>query len=284
MRRVIVTADDFGLSSSANHAVIQAHQQGILTCASLMVNEAGFDEAVSLARANPRLGVGLHLTLVDGHSTLGPAEVPGLVSNDRQFAYSPVVAGCRYAVLRGLRPQLRAEIKAQVAKFRATGLPLDHVNSHHHIHAHPVIFKALVELASDLGITRIRLPCEPSAIINRLMVDGEGDRLKAGLRTRTKTIRRLDLLFHRVMARRARPILKRAAIRHNDYIFGLSHTGRVDEACLKQLIPLLPEGVSEIYSHPSLDRFRYELDALLSNSVRQLIKTHRIELIRFGDL
>ena len=77
-RWLIVNADDFGLNSSSNHAIIRGHQEGILTSCSLMVNEAGFEEAVQLARENPRLGVGLHLTFLDGHSTLPREKIPGL--------------------------------------------------------------------------------------------------------------------------------------------------------------------------------------------------------------
>src|SRR5688572_20275118 len=117
-RRLIVNADDFGLSSSANGAIIQAHRNGILTSASLMMNEPGFDEAVALARENPRLGVGLHLTLLCGHSTLPCEKIPGLVNTQCEFEYKPVRLGVRYFFQRDLREQLRAEMLAQFEKFR----------------------------------------------------------------------------------------------------------------------------------------------------------------------
>src|SRR4051794_25071988 len=78
-RRLIVNADDFGRSANINCAVVRAHLEGILTTASLMVNEQGSDEAITLARENPRLGIGLHLTLLCGHSALPPERIPGLV-------------------------------------------------------------------------------------------------------------------------------------------------------------------------------------------------------------
>ena len=112
-RRLIVNADDFGRSPSINAAVIRAHREGILTTASLMVNEPACAEAVSMARQHPRLGVGLHLTLLCGHSALTPAELPGLVNSKREFTNNPVVAGSRYFFCRRLRDQLRAEIHAQ---------------------------------------------------------------------------------------------------------------------------------------------------------------------------
>ena len=91
-RRLIVNADDFGLSHSVNAAVIHAHREGILTTASLMVNEPGFDEAVKLARENPKLGVGLHLTLLMGHAALSPDKIPGLVNDRGEFSNSPVAS------------------------------------------------------------------------------------------------------------------------------------------------------------------------------------------------
>src|SRR5476651_43085 len=105
VRRLIVNADDFGLSHSVNEAVIRAHREGILTTASLMVNGSGFDEAVKLAKENPKLGVGLHLTLLQGHSALPPGKIPGLVNSRGEFSESPVGAGMNYFFKRGLRGQ-----------------------------------------------------------------------------------------------------------------------------------------------------------------------------------
>src|SRR5579859_696234 len=112
-RRLIVNADDFGQSRSINEAVIQAHREGILTTASLMVNEPAFAEAVALAKANPRLGVGLHLTLSHGHSALPPEKIPGLVNQRGEFGNGPVANGFRYFLARDLREQLRGELQAQ---------------------------------------------------------------------------------------------------------------------------------------------------------------------------
>src|SRR5260370_487589 len=123
-RRLIVNADDFGRSHSINQAVIRAHCEGILTTASLMVNEPGLEEAVLLARKHPRLGVGLHLTLSHGHSALAPEAIPGLVNLRGEFSDRPVSTGFRYFMRRDLREQLRREINAQFEKFRATGLVL----------------------------------------------------------------------------------------------------------------------------------------------------------------
>src|ERR1044071_6855747 len=160
-RRLVVNADDFGRSKSINAAVIRAHREGILTTASLMVNEPSCAEAVHLAKENPKLGVGLHLTLLCGHSALAPDAIPGLVNARGEFTNSPVSAGCAYFFRRRLKKQLRAEIHEQFARFRATGLALDHVNGHLHMHLHPAIFRILMEDADVLGIQRLRLTTDP---------------------------------------------------------------------------------------------------------------------------
>jgi hopanoid biosynthesis associated protein HpnK len=168
VRRLIVNADDFGRSASINQAVIRAHQEGILTTTSLMVNEAACEEAVALARENPKLGVGLHLTLLCGRSALPPDRIPGLVSAQREFTTSPAGAGWRYFFCGSLREQLRQEIHAQFERFRATGLPLDHVNGHLHLHLHPTVFRLLMEDAGQLGIERLRLTFDPFRLNLRL--------------------------------------------------------------------------------------------------------------------
>src|ERR1700686_3217662 len=121
MKELIINADDFGLSSGANRAIIKAWREGILTSASLMVAGEAFDEAVTLARENPGLQVGLHLTLVQGRAVLSHGGFPSLADNMGDFPTDPVQAGMRYFFLKPLRRQLRAEIEAQIVKFRETG-------------------------------------------------------------------------------------------------------------------------------------------------------------------
>jgi len=147
LRRLVVNADDFGRSHSINQAVVRAHREGILTTASLMANGEAAAEAVELARQNPRLGVGLHVSLVCGTSALSPGEIPGLVDARGNFGDYPIAAGFRYFFRPELRRQLEREMAAQFEKFRATGLTLDHVNGHLHFHLHPTIFRILMRHA-----------------------------------------------------------------------------------------------------------------------------------------
>jgi hopanoid biosynthesis associated protein HpnK len=270
-RRLIVNADDFGLSHSVNEAVIQAHSEGILTTASLMVNEPGFSEAVALARENPRLGIGLHLTFSHGHSTLTPHEIPGLVNSRQEFSNSPGGAGFRYFVQRNLRAQLRAEIHAQFEKFRSTGLPLDHVNGHLHFHMHPTIFRILMAECDAFGIQRMRLTRDPLWLNTRLARGAWLYRINHAL-----TFGLLGALSGR--------ILRRQGIRHTDRVFGLLQNARVDETFITRLLPQLSAGDSELYSHPSLEEFRNEFEALINPRVKELVRQLGIQLIRYQDL
>jgi hopanoid biosynthesis associated protein HpnK len=271
IRRLIVNADDFGLSSAVNAAVIRAHREGILTTASLMVNEPGFGEAVKLAKENPKLGVGLHLTLLMGHSALPPEKIPGLVNARGEFSNSPFGVGMDYFFKRSLCGQLRAEIHAQFEKFRATGLPLDHVNGHLHLHLHPVVFKILMDDADRLRITHLRLTRDCLAR-SRRMSDGH------------LCYKVSHAAIFEFLSRRARKVLAAKKIRHAQITFGLLQDSRVDEEYVLKLLPALPDGDSELYSHPSPDKFKHEFDALVSPRVREEIKRLGIELVRYQDL
>jgi hopanoid biosynthesis associated protein HpnK len=270
-RRLVVNADDFGRSHSINEAVIHAHREGILTSASLMVNESACAEAVTLAKENPRLGVGLHLTLLCGHSALPFEKIPGLVNAGGEFPNSPVSAGFRYFGRRSLRAQLRQEIRAQFRKFRGTGLALDHVNGHLHLHLHPTVFGILMEDAGQPAIRHLRLTRDCFW-------------LNAGLARGRWLYRVAHAVIYRMLSARARGPLRRRGIRHTHRVFGLLQDSHVDEAFILKLLSRLPAGDSELYSHPSLDEFKHEFDALISPRVKEQIKKLGIELIRYQDL
>jgi hopanoid biosynthesis associated protein HpnK len=270
-RRLVVNTDDFGRSHSINQAVIRAHREGILTSASLMVNEPAFEEAVALAKQNPKLGVGLHLTLACGHAALPPTKIPGLVNTDGEFSNNPVAVGLRYFARRGLREQLRQEILAQFQKFRATGLPLDHLDGHLHLHLHPVVFRILMEDEEQLGIRHLRLTHDPFW-------------LNARLASGKWLYRIAHAVIFSWLGGWARSALRRRKIQHTQRVFGLLQDSRVDEAFILRLLPRLPGGDSELYSHPSLNEFKHEFDALVSPGVKALVEELGIQLIRYQDL
>lgn len=270
-RRLIVNADDFGRTASINAAVVRGHREGILTSASLMVNESAAAEAVALARENPGLGVGLHLTLAGGRSALPCERIPGLADVRGAFRSSPFAAGWRYFFERSLRSQLRDELGAQFERFHTTGLRLDHVNAHLHFHLHPVVCDVLMENASKWGVTRMRLTRDPLG-------------LNARLASGRWIYRATHAVVFRWLSRRAAPAFARANVRHTKAVFGLLQDGRVEEQFLLRLLPALPEGDSELYSHPCADQFPAELEALISPRVRELVQRLGLQLIRHQDL
>lgn len=270
-RRLIVNADDFGRSHSVNEAVFRAHRGGVLTTASLMVNEPGFEEAVALAKENPKLGVGLHLTLLCGRSALPREKIPGLVNERGEFTNSPVAAGLNYFFWPPLYAQLEAEIAAQFERFHATGLKLDHVNGHLHMHLHPVVFLILRKRGREWGITHLRLTHDP-LWLNAKIAAGEW------------TYRISHAMIYRSLCTYSKIVVGMRGLKHTAHVFGLLQNARVNEDYLTRLLPLLPAGDSELYSHPSLDDFKHEFEALISPAVKQLVRDQNIELIRYQDL
>jgi hopanoid biosynthesis associated protein HpnK len=282
-RRLIVSADDFGMSAGANAGIIRAHRNGILGDASLMVNGQAFADAVELARDHPRLSIGLHLMLVQGRAAAPAADIPLLAGPDGLFGNLPVVAGMRYFFTPGVRAQLRREIVAQLDKFRATGLPLSHVDGHLTIHMHPVVLDILLDVRARYGIRAVRLPREPLAPALRY----DGRHLPRKL---------FEALAFESLSRWALPRLRRAGVHHPDRMFGLHQTGHVSDDYLLSVLADLPPGVSEIYCHPAVvdeeaRRWRpadyqseREVEALTSPRVRAAIEQGGIELITYRNL
>ncbi len=160
-RRLIVTADDFGASLEVNEAVERAHRSGILTSASLMVGAAAAEDAISRARRLPSLAVGLHLALVRARPVLPASDLPALVGPDGRFPDGLVGSGFRFFFRPSSRVQLEREIRAQFEAFRRTGLELDHVDAHNHMHVHPTVLEIVLRVGREHGLAAVRVPREP---------------------------------------------------------------------------------------------------------------------------
>ncbi len=278
MRELIVTADDFGASEAVNAAILDAHRRGILTTASLMVNGDACDEAVALARTAPRLGVGLHLALSLARATLPPARIPYLVDADGRLPANSAWAGLRYQFSADARRELADEIRAQLARFQATGLALDHVTGHQHIHMHPGVLSILLECAADYGIPAVRVVRDDLRLNLRL------DRRRLGYKLTHW------FMFH-WLARHAARRVAAAGLASTDRVWGLYQDGRMTRDHLHALLAALPAGVTEIYLHPSTTDDadprrvpRDELAALVDADVRAVVAARGIVLRRYADL
>jgi hopanoid biosynthesis associated protein HpnK len=221
--RIFVTGDDFGVSAAVNQAIEAYHRAGALHQASLMVAEKHVEDAAAIARRNPGLRVGLHLTLCDGHAT----EPSALTDIRGRFTNSPAIAGMRYAFDPRLREPLRAEIRRQFERFIALGFPPTYWDGHTHLHLHPLIIRLTLPIAQEFGFKFTRLVREPGPFE---LIPWIFDRLSAA------TI----------------PKLKKAEIGFADRVFGLRNTGRMTEAVFREAIRKA-KGLTEIYIHPGAE-------------------------------
>jgi hopanoid biosynthesis associated protein HpnK len=280
-KRVIFTADDFGLAKAVNTAVELGHQQGVLTTASLMVGAPAAADAVKRARANPGLKIGLHLVLADGEPVLPPAAIPDLVGADGRFRAGMGRAGARFFFLPRVRRQLAAEIRAQFEAFARFGLPLDHLNAHKHFHLHPTVLSLVLRIGREYGLRAVRLPHEPLS--------------PALERSRRDMLVRIGWwVFLAPWMWLVKTKLQHAALVYNERLFGLSHTGNMNEAAVLGILDRLPAGTSELYFHPatatgltdSMRGYQHtrELEALLSPRVAAALDARGITKISFSDV
>jgi len=285
--RLIVNADDFGASDEVNEAIIRAHREGVLTSTSLMVTGDAFDNAVVLAKENPRLAVGIHLVTVVGKSVLAHSEIPSIVDRMGRFSNDPVSAGLKYFFSSTARRELRREIRAQFEKFKATGLPLSHIDGHLHLHVHPVIFKTALELGVGYGCRRMRVPVEERALA--LKFDSSNVAIKT---------------VHAVLFSALGAYMK-SKLRPYGYVvpervYGNLQSGRMNEAYFLYALEHLRCATSEIYFHPAIfnetgasevDRLsaeqrqlQVEFEALTSPRVAERIRSLGIKLTNYPEL
>lgn len=278
-RFIIITGDDFGFSRGVNQGIIKAHEDGVLTSTSLMVSGDAAGEAVNLAKTHPNLAVGLHLVLVCGKSVLQQSKIPHLVDSLGNFPNDSFKAGLRYQFNRAARRELGLEIRAQLEKFRETGLQLSHVDGHLHLHSHPVVLGILTELAEEFDIKVIRLPSEELRFTLRL--------------DKSDLFNKLLWSFVFTWLRSyGEGLLKSKGIYFCDRVYGLLQSGRMNEEYLQGLIGQIQDNIVEIYAHPAIRLLdepidglvgagEVELAATLSNSVRKLLRDNGFELTNY---
>jgi len=282
MRRLIVNADDFGLTSGVNRGIVEAHQHGLVTSSTLMAGGAAFENAIALAKQTPRLSVGCHVLLVDGPPVLDLSKVSTLAfanSGTPQFRESIVTFACRAAGRRLDEAQIEAEIAAQIQKLQSAGIQVSHLDSHKHTHMFPAVFRPMLRAAKKCGIRAVRNPFEPL--------------LFASARNWK---RRFQLGILRSFQKSFRQALDDAGMLTPNGCIGIIATGGLTMSTFRALIENLPEGTWEFVSHPGYNdadlariktRLRAsrekELQILTSDETKEMLRREQIELVSYRD-
>jgi len=285
VRRLIVNADDFGLTSGVNRAIIEGNRTGIVTSATLMANAKASDAAIDLAKAQPSLKTGCHVVLIDGMPLTG--NLPTLTETPQRFRSS-----LKRFAMAAVRKQISAEevqreVEAQIRKIQSRGIALTHVDSHKHTHMFPHILRPLLRAAKACGIRAVRNPFEPFRCWPTGMVLGS-----PGLWPRSAFV-----MAFQMFAAEFRRALKDEGMVSTDGTVGIAVTGMLNQQKLLRILKALPDGTWELVCHPGysdsdlkaagtrLTKSReIELTALTSTEVREVVARQKIELISYADL
>jgi hopanoid biosynthesis associated protein HpnK len=277
LKKLIVNADDLGLTRGVNRGVLRAFRDGIVTSASLLVTGSAFDDAVTLARQNPQLDVGLHLALVEEQAILGREVLPTLVDKSGRL---PRTSGefLRRALLARISwDDVEREIAAQIARFQNTGLRLSHVDSHQHLHMFPAVFKIVSRLTHGMGKVWIRYPAGPWQ--------------KSPAARMRRWVQQIGL---NLTCLSARALHSSPVPQMPDGMYGFEVGGRLTRSALEHILRKIPDGLYELICHPGEDdadtRKRYshwdyrwveELEALTAPEALLILKEQGIELTSF---
>ena len=280
-RRIVINADDFGLTEGINRGIVQAHTDGVLTSTTIMANMPAAEKAVKMAKRQPKLGVGIHLNLSEGQPISSQAGIDCLVNEDGLFTYSPSKLAFLSLTSNKIRKALRSELAAQIQWLIDSGIKPTHLDSHKHIHCFPAIFPIICSLAREFEITAMRWPFEPGELSQMPWpLPSEGGRKRA------KLIR----LFAKINR------IQNSSFFKTDVFLGIAHTGKIDVNFFKALALYNSAQTTELMTHPGfadglnaantrlLHQRKVELDALCSERTKQYLKEAGIELVHYGEL
>jgi len=287
MKRLIVNADDFGVTRGVNRGIIRCHQDGIVTSTTIMANGEAFEDALELARANSNLGVGVHVVLVGGRAVATKAETGPLTDEDGNLPRT-LSALLRVSATGAVsRQHIEREIRAQVERVLASGIRPTHLDTHKHTHMYPPVMKSLANVARDYQIPRVRMPFENlRGVVRRL----GGMRLASlGRSTFVLTVQANRSYFRRYA--RSNQLLT------PDHFFGFAVTGKLARDGVLRILRNLPDGTSELVCHPGINdselqaqptrlkgEREIELAALTDPHVKKEIATQGICLISYREL
>ncbi len=290
MKRLIVNADDFGLTEKVNQAIVEGHERGIITSASLMANGLAFDSAVALARAHPKLGVGVHLNLTEGSPLSSPSSILSLVDGGGAFYAGPLAVATKLTQRKISLTDVERELRAQIEMVLAAGVRATHLDGHKHVHLLPPIFDLVIKLAQEYRIQCVRCPVE-CPVESFQLVRRNSSAWLAVLKQHV-----LSLVLSALASSQQRK-LERAGLAWSTHFYGISHTGFLDATSLEEILRRLPDSTSEIMCHPGyvdaalvrtptrlLRQRATEIEALTRPEIKSVVTELGIELISYGDL
>jgi hopanoid biosynthesis associated protein HpnK len=277
--RLIVNADDFGLTAGVNRAVIELHRAGVLTSATLMARAAATEEAIAMALSTPSLGVGCHVVLMDGEPVLSPPQLPTLMDSGTGRFHPALSAFLMRLFMGRIRAsEIEAEAGAQIAFLQSKGVALTHIDTHKHTHIFPAVLRPVLRAARAAGIRVVRNPFEP--VWSRRATHG------------ASWIRRTEVRLLRLLEPAFRRIVAEEGFTTTDGILGVLATGTLDPQSASSLLRTVPTGTWELVTHPGyndadLVRVRTRLRASREVEREALLVLQGLpglELISFGGL
>jgi hopanoid biosynthesis associated protein HpnK len=287
MKQLIVNADDFGLTAGVNAGIVRAFREGILTSTTLMANGAAFSDAVEQAKSNPELGVGCHLVLVSDRAIAPREEVASLVDRNGRLPASLFSLVAKLASGRVRVREIENEFRAQIVRVRSAGIEPTHLDTHKHTHSIPQVMDAMMRVAQESGISRVRKPYE----------DAQHGAAATKRNGNSKLRQRALAAAARSTAPRFGRLVRQTGVRTPDYFYGIHLTGSLRNEALLEILETLPDGTSELMSHPGLcdaalqqmpTRLKHqreqELAALIDPAVRRVVERQGIHLISYREL
>jgi len=277
--RLIVNADDFGLTAGVNRAIAELHAAGVLTSTSLMARAAATAEAIEIARSRPTLGVGCHVVLVDGAPMLPQRQIPSLVDPRTGSLHSTLIAFLPRLFTGRIRlAEIEAETRTQIEFLQNKGLQLTHIDTHKHTHMFPAVLRSMLRAARARGIRAVRNPFEPSWAL-RTAIGAPWLRL-----AEVSALRTLKPVCRRIIAEEG--------FSTTDGTVAVAGTGTLDAATLRCLLKQMPAGAWELATHPGyndadLARVRTRLRAsrdVERKALAAIKEFPAISLVSFGDL
>jgi len=288
VRRLIVNADDFGLTQGVNRAIVEAHNQGIVTSSTLMANSRAFDDAVRRSTSATRLSVGCHVVLVDGSPVFEKKTTATTLSN-KQFDDGRFYDGLNGFALRLLRGRINvddieAEATAQIRKLQAAGIVVSHLDTHKHTHILPRVLRPLLRAARACGVPALRNPFGPVHIS-----------LVASRPRLWKRFSQVTVLNR--LGKSFRKSVTDASMFAPDGTVGIVATGVMDIPLFESIVKSLPEGTWELVCHPGYndaelagirtrlrDSRAQELQLLTSSQAREILARSGVQLVSYRDL